>query len=135
MTEFEFSTLHYNDEQIQEVWSHKYESENSNEGDKEDAQSLFFFAGSSLFPSFMWETLVRRFEKFINSTENAIKGRSLLYWVAFNEPVFDSKTKSPEHFIRLILEKGGDPNGTDIFGLTPFHMAARNVRPSRLYYP
>jgi len=81
MTEFEFSSLHFDDEQmIKEIW-----------------------------------TL---------STNQKIIAKKV---VAFNEPSIESTNESPEHFIRLILGKGGNANETDVFGLTPVHMAARNV--------
>lgn len=75
MTGFEFSNLCFDDEKtVKEMWDLKYESENS----EDDPQPLFVFTASPLFPTFMWEALVSRFEKHINSTENGNKGRSLL---------------------------------------------------------
>ncbi len=99
MTEFEFASVHFDGEEtIKEIWDLKYEHENS----EDEPQPLFAFTASSLFPTFMWKTMIRRFEDHINSTKNGIKGRPLLNWVAFNEQPFDSTNESPEHFIRLI---------------------------------
>jgi len=75
MTKFEFASVHFDGEEtIKEIWDLKYEHENS----EDEPQPLFAFTASSLFPTFMWKTLIRRFEDHINSTKNGIKGRPLL---------------------------------------------------------
>ncbi len=55
MTEFEFSSLHFDDEQmIKEIRDLKYESENRDEGGKdEDPQPLLVYTASTLFPTFI----------------------------------------------------------------------------------
>jgi len=124
MTEFEFANLFYNDPEItKEIWNLKY---GLNEPSV-DPQPIFAYTASSRFPPFMWDSLLQRFnfKQDLQSTETGIKQRPLLNWVSSNE----SSTVSQEPFITSILTNGADPNGIDIFGLTPVHMAARNVSP------
>ena len=122
MTEFEFANSFYDDQKIiNEIWNLKYGLNQPSV----DPQPIFAFTASSHFPPFMWDSLIQRFKQDLQSTENGIKQRPLLNWVSSNE----SFTVSQEPFITSILTNGGDPNGVDIFGQTPVHMAAINVRP------
>ena len=64
----------YSDENVRELWDLKYNLENAGAFSivDEDPQPLF----ACLRGKFMWDTLVHRFGKDLNSTENGIKGRS-----------------------------------------------------------
>lgn len=122
MTEFEFANSFYDDPEIvKEIWNLKYGLNESSV----DPQPIFAYTASSHFPPFMWDTLIQRFNQHLRSTENGIKQRPLLNWVSSNE----SSNISQEPFIISILANGGDPNGVDIFGQTPVHIAARNISP------